>query len=92
MEVIVVYRNFHDIDIAEIPPVVYTVKENETGRQALRRIWETIYNDLLAERLYDDEDDPLDGWGCWYEDCRAMITWADGDTIEFYVVEVESFA
>lgn len=91
MEVIVAYCNFHDIDREELFPEVFFVRENETGKEALQRIWEETYNDFLAERLYDDEDDPLDDNGCWHEDYRAMITWADGDTIEFYVVNVKSF-
>lgn len=90
MEVIVTYRHFHDIDREEIPPEVFRPDENETPEDALQRIWEDQMNGLFAEQIYDDSD-PLDEEGCWHEEDRAMITWADGDTKEFYIVEVENY-
>lgn len=92
MKVIVTYRKFHDIDRAEIPPEVFKVNENETPEDALRRIWEDQYNGLIAERLTDKElNDPLDEENCLFEEEMAQIAWTDGDTMEFYVVEVEDY-
>lgn len=89
MKVIVTYRNFHDINREEIFPEVFLLKEGETAEEALERIWTDQYNALLAEKLNDDSD-PLDENGCWHEEDRAMLTWSDGDTKEFYIVEVEA--
>ena len=89
MKVIVIYKKFHDIERTEIMPKVFYINENETPEDALRRIWEDHYNSLMAEQLLD-ETDPLDEDGCWYEEDHAMITWADGDTKEFYVVDVDN--
>ena len=88
MKVIVTYRNFHDIDKTEIPPQVFLLKWDQKPEDALREIWENEYNALLAEQLQDGTD-CLNGDGCWYEEDMAVITWADGDTKEFYVVEME---
>ena len=87
MKIIVTYRKFHDIDRAEIPPEVFKVNENETTEEALRRIWEDQYNSALSE----NEEDPVDEDNCWFEEYMAQIAWADGDTKEFYVVEVEDY-
>ena len=89
MTVIVTYRNFHDIDKQEIPPEVFLIREGEAPEEALIRIWSDQYNALLAENIYDDSD-PLDEKNCWFEEYMAQIAWADGDTKEFYVVEVET--
>ena len=94
MQVIIIYKKFHDIERCEIMPEVFYIKENETPEDALRRIWQDKYNGLIAERLYNDDDfydDPLDEENCWYEEDMAQIAWADGDTEEFYVAEVEDY-
>jgi len=90
MKVIVTYRKFHDIDISEIMPEVFSINEDETEEEALRRIWEDQYNALLAERVYND-DDPLDEDECWFEEEMAQIAWKDGDIKEFYIAEVEEY-
>ena len=94
-KVIVTYRNFHDIDREEIFPEVFRIPDDQDPTDALREIWEDQYNGLLAEQLLAmrlrDETDSLDEDGCWYEEDRAMIAWADGDTKEFYVVDVEEY-
>lgn len=90
MKVIVTYRNFHDINREEIFPEVFMVKQNETPEKALERIWTDQYNGLLAEQLLDDSDS-LDENNCWHEEEMAIITWADGDTKEFYIIEVEEY-
>ena len=90
MKVIVIYKKFHDIDRSEIMPEVYWLNEGETAEDALRRIWEDQYNTLISENLYDNSD-PLDEEECWFEEDMAQIGWADGDTIEFYVAEVEEY-
>lgn len=90
MKVIVTYRNFHDIERIEIMPEVFFVRENETPEDALRRIWEDEFNSAISESMFD-ETDPLNEDECWYEEDMAQIAWADGDTKEFYVVEVEDW-
>lgn len=88
MKVIVAYRNFRNVDREDIPPEVFYIEENEPPEIALRRIWEDQYNALLS--CVDEEDPTLES-GCWYEEDRAMITWFDGDTKEFYVVDIEHY-
>lgn len=90
MKAIVTYRKFHDIDRVEIMPEVFSIRENETSEEALRRIWSDHYNDAIVESEFC-EDDPLDEENCWFEEDMAQIAWADGDTKEFYVVEVEDY-
>lgn len=95
MKVIVTYRKFHDVDRNEIFPEVFKMNENETPEDALRRIWQDQHNAILAENLnrdiIGDINDPLDEEGCWFEEDMAMITWVDGDTKEFYIVNVEDY-
>ena len=90
MKVIVTYRNFHDIERIEIMPEVFFVRENETSEDALRRIWENEFNSAISESMFD-ETDPLNEDECWYEEDMAQIAWADGDTKEFYIVEVKDW-
>ena len=90
MKVIVTYRNFHDIERIEIMPEVFFVRENETPEDALRRIWENEFNSAISESMFD-ETDPLNEDECWYEEDMAQIAWADGDTKEFYIVEVKDW-
>lgn len=90
MKVIVIYKKFHDIERCEIMPEVFCPNAKETPEDALRRIWEDHYNSLIAEQLIDDSD-PLNEEECWFEEDMAQIGWVDGDTIEFYVAEVEEY-
>ena len=90
MKVIVTYRNFHDIDKREIMPEVFSVNNNETPEMALRRIWEDHYNAELAESEFDGVCE-LHKEGCWLKKDTAMITWIDGDTKEFYVIDIENY-
>ena len=87
MKVIVTYKNYHSIDRREILPEVFKIK----GRpeDALRKIWEDDYNGAISDNLYNDLNDPIDEENCWFEEDRAMITWQDGDTKEYYVIDVE---
>ena len=87
MKVIVTCRKFHDMEMGEIRPVVILPRENETPEDALRRIWEMHYNGALSDNLMLDGEDPVDEENCWYEDDMALVTWEDGDTIEFHIVE-----
>ena len=91
MKVIVTYRNFHDIERIEIMPEVFSISKNESSEEALRRIWEDYYNNVLAENLNGEIDDPLDEENCWCEEDMALITYIDGDTKEFYVIDVEDY-
>ena len=90
MRVIVKYRKFHNIDRCEIMPEVFFVRENETPEDALRRIWEDGYNSAIAESLFD-KTDPVDEENCWFEEDMAQYAWADGDTVELYIVDVEEY-
>ena len=90
MKVIVAYRNFHDINREELFPEVFSVNVNETAKEALERIWKDLYNGLLAENLIYN-DDPLNESGCWCGEDMAILTWADGDTKEFYIVDIEKY-
>jgi hypothetical protein len=90
MKVIVTYSKFHDMFKGECIPKVFSIKENETSEEALRRIWSDQYNAAIAESEFC-EDDPLDEENCWFEEDMAQIAWADGDTKEFYVVEVDEY-
>ena len=91
MKVIVTYRNYHDMDRTEVMPEVFSISEIEEPEAALRRVWEDLYNDLLTHNLNGEIDDPLDEENCWCEEDMALITYADGDTKEFYVIEVEKY-
>ena len=90
MKVIVTRRNFHDMVCWEIMPEVFSINENETPEDALRRIWQDQHNSELAESMFDDVCE-LHEEGCWIEDEMALITWADGDTKEFYITEVKNY-
>lgn len=91
MKVIMTYRNYYGMDRREIFPQIFRIKENENPEDALRRIWENDYNGIIADNLNEDINDPVDEENCWFEDDMALITWEDGDTKEFYVVEVEDY-
>ena len=91
MKVIVTRRNFHDMVCWEIMPEVFFINESETPEEALRRIWQDQYNGAIADNLYEDVNDPLDEENCWIEDEMALITWADGDTKEFYITEIKNY-
>lgn len=91
MKVIVTYRNYHDMDRIEIMPEVFNIDENENPEDALRKVWEDLYNDILADNLSGEIDDPLDEENCWIEEDMAMITYADGDTKEFYITEIKQY-
>ena len=91
MKVIMTYRNYHSMDRSEIFPEVFRINENETQEDVLRRMWEDDYNGAIADNLNNDLNDPVDEENCWFEEDMAMITWADGDTKEFYVIEVQDY-
>ena len=55
----------------------------------LRKMWEDDYNGVIADNLYNDLNDPVDEENCWFEEDMAMITWQDGDTKEYYMIDVE---
>lgn len=84
MKVIMTYRNYRNMQRREIFPEVYRINENEKSEDALRKIWEDVFNTL-------DFNDPIDEENSWFEGDMALITWADGDTKEYYVVEVQDY-
>lgn len=87
MKVIVTCRKFHDMEMGEVRPEVILPRDNETPKDALRRIWEMYYNDVLSDNLMSGGEDPVDEENCWYEDDMALLTWEDGDTVEFHIIE-----
>lgn len=91
MKVIVAYRNYHSMERAELFPQVFKVNKGETPEQALERIWQSELNGALADNLNNDYNDPIDEENCWHEDNMALITWEDGDTKEYFIVEVEDY-
>ena len=88
MKAIVVYRNFHDLCREELMPEIYLIDERESPEYALRKLWNKICNDVIIENL-NGSLDPLDEENCWYKNDMALITWADGDTEELYVVDIK---
>ena len=86
MKVILIYKKYHDMEMGEAMPEVIRIKENENPEDALRRAWEDFYNGVLADNLSGEIDDPLDEENCWCEEDIALITYEDGDTIEFYII------
>lgn len=91
MKVIMTYRNYHSMDRSEIFSEVFRINENETPEDALRRMWEDDYNGAIADNLNNDLNDPVDEENCWFEEDMAMITWEDGDTKEFYLIDVQDY-
>ena len=87
MKVIVTYKNYHSMDRREILPEVFKIKGKP--EDVLRKMWEDDYNGAISDNLYNDLNDPIDEENCWFEEDRAMITWQDGDTKEYYVIDVE---
>jgi len=84
MKVIMTYKNYHSMDRREIFPEVFRINKNEKPEDALRRMWEDVFNTL-------DFNDPIDEENSWFEGDMALITWADGDTKEYYVVDVQDY-
>ena len=87
MKVIVTYKNYHSMDRREILPEVFKIKGKP--EDALRKMWEDDYNGAISDNLYNDLNDPIDEENCWFEGDMAMITWEDGDTKEYYVIDIQ---
>ena len=88
MKVIVTYRNYHSMEMGEVPPEVYLVRDNETPEEVLRKVWEEDYEGAITDNLNSFGNDPVDKENCWCENGMALITWEDGDTKEFHIVDV----
>ena len=91
MKAIVICKKYHDMEVGEVRPQVILPRENETPEDALRRVWEMYYNGALSDNLMLDGEDPVDEENCWCEDDIALITYGDGDTIEFHIVPQISY-
>ena len=89
MKVIMIYKKYHDMEIREIFPEIFRIKENDKPEEVLRKIWEDGYNGAIADNINSDFNDPIDEKNCWFEEDMAVITWEDGDAIEYYVVDVQ---
>ena len=88
MKVIVKCRQFHDIDPREIPPTVIIPTEVRTIEEQLHKLWEDELNALLAEATWN-EDSQLNEDKCFFEEDYSLITYDDGDTISFHIIDVE---
>lgn len=91
-KVIVIVRKYHDMEMQELFPEVINIKDKDEPEDALRQIWLNDYNTFIKQSEEDSEEDSvysLNEDNCWCEDDYALITFADGDTREFYVVEVD---
>jgi hypothetical protein len=88
MKVIVTCRNYHGMEMGETPPEVYLVKDNETPEEVLRNIWAENYEGAITDNINCFGNDPIDEENCWVNDNMALITWKDGDTKEFHIVDV----
>lgn len=91
MKVIMTYKNYYGLDRMQIFPEVFKIKEDEKPEDVLRKIWEDDYNGAIADNLNSDGNDPVDEDNCWFKDEMAMITWEDGDTKEFYLIDVKDY-
>lgn len=89
MKVIMTYKNYHNMERREIFPEIFKIKKNEKPEEVLRKIWEDDYNGAISDNLNSDFNDPIDEGNCWFEEDMAVITWEDGDTKEYYVVDVQ---
>lgn len=87
MKVIVTQKYFHDMEFGEVIPDVFLPRDYETPEEALRRIWEESYNDAVSENLLLDGEDPVDVDNCWCKGCMALLTWKDGDSMEFHITK-----
>lgn len=89
MQAIVVYKKYYDMSFEELEPEVYLVKEGNDASDVLREKWEDHYNGAILDDLVLDGTDPVDGENCWCERNNALITWRDGDVMEFHIVDVK---
>lgn len=89
MQAIVVYKKYHDMSFEELEPEVYLVKEGNDAFDVLREKWEDHYNGAILDDLTLDGTDPVDEENCWCDGSNALITWRDGDVMEFHVVDVK---
>ena len=89
MKVILKYRNYRNMDKREIFPVIYKISENDKPEEALRKIWQDCYDSAVAENIEIDNADPVNAEKCKCEEDMAIVTWEDGDTDEFYLVDLE---
>ena len=87
MKVIVTYQNYHSMGRREILPEVFKIKGKP--EDALRRMWENDYNGAIADNLNSGSNDPVDEENCWFEEEMAVLAWKDGDTKEYYVIDVQ---
>ena len=91
MKVIMTYRNYHNMQRIEIFPEIFRIKDDKKPEDALRKMWEDYYNGAIIDNMNNDYDDPIDENGCWFKENMALITWKDGDTKEFYLIELVDY-
>ena len=89
MQAIVVYKKYHNMSFEELIPEVFLVKEGNNPSDVLREKWEDNYNGAMSDNLILDGMDPVDEENCWCECSNALITWQDGDVMEFHIVDVK---
>ena len=88
--VVVRYAIFQDIPGDFYIPNVIHVRDGETPEECLRRLWSREFIELLkvAKKSSDDGEElirKIDASGCCCNDIRAMITFDNGDYIEYWV-------
>lgn len=88
MKVIVKCRQFHDVEPIEIPPAVIMPRGDYTIEEQLRECWEDELNALIAEATWN-EDSQLNEDKCFFKEDYGLITYEDGDTISFHIVDIE---
>ena len=81
---------FQDIPGDLYIPKVIHIRDGETPEDALRRLWSREFIELLkaAEKSLKEGKEPLrkiNASGCWCNDCRAMITFDNGDYIDYWI-------
>ena len=90
MYVIVAIKNYTTQNLpVETSPEVLLVPEGADPICELRRMWENSLNTFLAEEVLFDDIDKVDAEACWFEDDQAVISWKNGDTQKFHLLEVK---
>lgn len=88
MKVIVKCRQFYDIEPIEIPPAVIMPSGKRAIEEQLYKLWKDELNALIDEATRE-EYSQLNEDKCFFEEDYGLITYEDGDTISFHIVDVE---
>ena len=86
-EVIIRFKNFHDITPEELLPEVFVIPKDKNAKEFLKELWEEHLEGVKKEAELNN--DPLNKEKCYCEDDIAVITWMDGDFTVDYITEYE---